>query len=319
MFKQLFLKQKQLLDVFFDQIELSACEALVHKIEQCSGIVFLTGVGKSGLIAQKIAATLSSTGTRALYLSPLDALHGDLGMLTSSDLLLLLSKSGETTELLNLLPAVHAKKTCTISLCSNRASRLVKHSDLHVILPCEQELCPFDLAPTTSTEVQLIFGDALAIALMGKKRISLEQYAENHPSGQIGSRSSLKVVDVMLSQEHMPICFQEELLEKTLVSFTSKRCGCLIVIDKNKRLKGIFTDGDLRRALQEKGDRVLQQSMGQLMTAVPKTIDVYALAWDALKLMETDRLHPVTVLPVIDKKAEVVGIVKMHDLIQAGL
>lgn len=319
MLKDLLVKQKQHLDFFFEKIESSACEALVEEILACEGVLFLTGVGKSGFIAQKIAATMLSTGTKAFFLPPIDALHGDLGMVSKKDWVLILSKSGETEELLQLLPFIRNKGAKIAVITSNFQSRLAKGADRTLLLPCENELCPFDLAPTTSTVIQLLFGDLLAVALMERRGFSLDAFAENHPGGRIGRRSSMRVKDLMLAHENTPLCHSENRLEEALIDFTNKRCGCLIVVDQKGALKGIFTDGDLRRALQAKGEKVLQEQVGTLMTPSPKAIDAEALAWDALKLMESDPKHPVMVLPVLSEQNEVIGIIKMHDLIQAGL
>ncbi len=231
---------------------------------------------------------------------------------------MILSKSGETEELLELLPFIRNKGAQIVAIISDGNSRLAKGADFSLVLPCESELCPFDLAPTISTEVQLLFGDVLTIGLMETKGFSLNQYAENHTGGHIGRRSSLLVRDLMLDKERTPICLSEDRLEEVLVDFSDKRCGCLIVIDEKRSLKGIFTDGDLRRALQKKGEKVLKESIGSLMTSAPKSIESKELAWDAMQLMESDQKHPVMVLPVVEKE-EVVGIIKMHDLIQAGL
>lgn len=318
MLKELFAKQKESLETFFSEIEVSPCERLVEEVLTCKGVVFFTGIGKSGFIAQKIASTMMSTGTKASFLSPIDALHGDLGMISKLDLAVILSKSGETDELLELLPFVRSRGARLVAITSNPQSRLAKGVDFSIALPCPSELCPFDLAPTISTEVQLLFGDVLTVAVMRAKGFTLDQYAANHPGGRIGRRASLKVRQMMLDKERTPLCFAEDRLQEVLVDFSNKRCGCLIVIDEQKRLRGIFTDGDLRRALQAKGEKVLQEKIGNLMTRTPKAIDADALAWDAMKLMEADQNHPIMVLPVLEK-SEVVGIIKMHDLIQAGV
>lgn len=318
MLKELFAKQKESLETFFSEIEVGPCERLVEEVLTCKGVVFFTGIGKSGFIAQKIASTMMSTGTKASFLSPIDALHGDLGMISKLDLAVILSKSGETDELLELLPFVRSRGARLVAITSNPQSRLAKGVDFSIALPCPSELCPFDLAPTISTEVQLLFGDVLTIAVMRAKGFTLDQYAANHPGGRIGRRASLKVRQMMLDKDRTPLCFAEERLQEVLVDFSNKRCGCLIVIDEQKRLRGIFTDGDLRRALQAKGEKVLQEKIGNLMTRTPKSIDADALAWDAMKLMEADQNHPIMVLPVLEK-SEVVGIIKMHDLIQAGV
>lgn len=313
-------RQKQHLDYYFTHFDSSSCLKVIQQIRKMEGVLYFTGVGKSGFISQKVAATLLSTGTKAFFLPPIDALHGDLGMVSKNDYVFILSKSGETEELLQLLPFIRNKGAKIIAITSCDASRLAKGAHEVILLPCENELCPFDLAPTTSTEIQLLFGDLFAMALMAINGFSLDQYAENHPAGQIGRRSLMRVSDLMLDKEKTPLCFPKDSLENVLIDFTNKRCGCLIVIDEERGgLKGIFTDGDLRRALQAKGERILKEKVGRLMTSSPKAISVKALAWDALKLMESDPNHPVMVLPVLDEEKRVIGIIKMHDLVQAGL
>ncbi|NGX55721.1 MAG: Arabinose 5-phosphate isomerase KpsF, partial [Chlamydiae bacterium] len=188
MFQKLLAKQKQHLDYYFSHFDEKQCQKIFEQIMRCTGILFFTGVGKSGFIAQKIAATMMSAGTKALFLSPIDALHGDLGMISNQDTVICLSKSGESEELLRLLPALRNKGASIIAITSNRASTLVQGADLSFELPCESEFCPYDLAPTTSTEIQLLFGDLLAIALMEAKGVTLDSFAENHPGGRIGRR-----------------------------------------------------------------------------------------------------------------------------------
>lgn len=319
MLKDLFQKQRSYLNAFYEKLDLKQCEIFCNEMKNCEGVLFFTGIGKSGFVAQKIAGTMMSTGTKSLYLPPIDALHGDIGMVSGKDCLIVLSKSGETEELLHLLPSIRNKGAKIFVITSTRSSQLVKAADFFIELPCVSELCPFDLAPTISTEVQLLFGDVLAIFLMQKKGFSLEKYAENHPAGMIGKRASIKVRDLMLDSNKSPFCSPEDTLEKVLVDFSNKRCGCLVVIDNERRLKGIFTDGDLRRALQAKGEKVLKESLGKLMTPSPKSINADSPAWEAMKLMEADQKHPVMVLPVLEKEDRVVGLIKMHDIIQAGL
>lgn len=315
----LFQQQKELINNFYDAIDLNQCNKIFEKILHCQGVSFFTGIGKSGYIAQKIAATMMSTGTKSFFLSPIDALHGDLGMVSEKDIVIIFSKSGDTDELLHLLPPLRNKGIEIICITSHSHSRLAKGCDLACVLPCERELCPYDLAPTISTEIQLLFGDVLAVALMKAKGISIEQYANNHPAGNLGKKMTLKVKDLMLPEEKTPVCFEEDQLVEVISSFSEKRCGCLIVIDDQKRLKGIFTDGDLRRALQAKGDKVLREAIGKLMTKTPKVIAADSLAWEAMKLMESDQKNPVMVLPVVHPEDKVIGIIKMHDIIQAGL
>jgi arabinose-5-phosphate isomerase len=319
MLQELFKRQKSAIDHFFSSLDLKHCENIFNVLLACEGVIFFTGIGKSGYIAQKIAATMMSTGTKSLFLSPINALHGDLGMVSSKDLLIIFSKSGETEELLQLLPSIRNKAAKIIAITSNPQSRLVKSSDFFLELPCSVELCPFDLAPTTSAEIQLLFGDVIAVALMQAKGFTLNAFAENHPAGRIGRRATIKVKDLMLDVQKTPLCFPKDYLKDVLLDFSNKRCGCLVVIDENKSLKGIFTDGDLRRALQEKGEDVLRQSLKDIMTPSPRFIEANALAWEAMKLMEADQNHPIMVLPVLNQEKKIVGLIKMHDIIQAGL
>lgn len=320
MIQHLLTRQQRHLEYFYKHLDRQAFEHLFEQLTVFAGTLFFSGIGKSGFIAQKIAATMMSTGTRAFFLSPLDALHGDLGMLASQDIVMLLSKSGETRELLELMVALRTRQVTTVAVSSAPQSRLIKESDLFLILPCEEELCPFDLAPTTSAEIQLLFGDVLTIALMQSRSFTLDQYAANHPSGQIGRRATLKVRDLMLDHTRTPFCTPDDRLQDVLLEFTEKQCGCLLVVNAQKQLQGIFTDGDLRRALQIQGELVLQQKLELLMTNRVRSIHADALAWDAICLMEGDRTQPIMVLPVLDREqGKVVGILKMHDLIQAGI
>jgi len=319
MLTELLKKARSHLDAFFDQIDVASLTQIFEIFLGCKGVLFFTGVGKSGLVAQKIAATMTSTGTKALALSPTDALHGDIGIVSKEDVFVILSKSGETEELLQMLPFVRNKGAKLVAVISQEGSRLAKGCDLNIVLPFEKELCPFDLAPTTSTTTQLIFGDILAIALMRAKEFSLNEYASNHPGGQIGRRSTIKVSDLMVKGAELPIASPDKKLEEVLSDFSGKRCGCLIVVDQEKKLQGIFTDGDLRRSLQKHGGQVLSQPLSSLMTSEPRSVASHDLAWDALRLMETDQKRPITVLPVLDADSRVVGLIKMHDLIQSGV
>lgn len=319
-FKSLLTKQQEQLTYFFHHLDCDATEKIFEKLSECCGTLFFTGVGKSGFIAKKIAATLQSTGTKALFLSPIDALHGDLGIVDSKDSIIFLSKSGETQELLDLIPPLRAKGCLMMTFCSNPQSRLAQSVAHHLELPCLGELCPFDLAPTTSSELQLLIGDLLTVYLMDKKRFSLDQYALNHPNGQIGKRAHYKVHDLMVKNERVPVCLPTQSLAEVLADFTEKSCGCMVVVDEGQKLAGIFTDGDLRRALQKSGPSVLKEKIENLMTKTPRYITQKDSAWSAIQLMEANQKQPIMVLPVLDEeKQKVVGILKMHDLIQAGL
>lgn len=293
-------------------------ERVFDTIFACRGMVFLSGVGKSGFIAQKIAATLVSTGTRAAFLSPVSALHGDIGIVSSQDIFLALSKSGETEELLSLIPYIRKRGAISIGVVSNRSSRLSSASDLVVQIPIAKEICPHDLAPTVSTTAQLIFGDCLAIALAQAKQFSVSDFASNHPAGFLGRKITLKVSDLMLKADAVPLCRPQDRLIDILPELTGKRCGCILVVDSQNQLKGIFTDGDLRRAIHGRGENVLQAEMEVLMVRSPRIVDPDQFAVAALRQMEEDLSRLITVLPVL-RNGAVVGLLRMHDILQSGL
>lgn len=319
MLKELLIQEKQSLDYFFDHINLEQADKLVDLILASKGVVVFTGVGKSGLVAEKIAVTMASTGSKAFYLSPTNALHGDMGMVDEHDIFIVISKSGESDELLTLIPAIRNKKAKIIGVMSNENSRLARAVDMAIVLPLNKELCPFNLVPTISTTIQMIFGDLLAIAIMSKKNFSLDQYALNHPAGRIGKRITLRVKDLMLQASDLPLCSPKVTLQEVLVELSNKKCGCIMITNEQRQLKGIFTDGDLRRALQNHGPQALEKSMDELMVNSAKHVSPDILAWDAMKLMEEDQKKPITVLPVILEDQTIVGLIKMHDIVQSGL
>jgi arabinose-5-phosphate isomerase len=318
MLKELLDLKQQYLTHFFEELDLEASNRILETLLACKGKIFLTGVGKSGLIAKKIAVTMTSTGTHALYLSPTDAMHGDLGILTSQDLFIFLSKSGESDELLNLVPHIRNKGAKLIAVVSDPKSRLAHLCHQSITLPLKNELCPFGLAPTTSTSIQMIFGDLLAVALMRKKKFTIDEYALNHPAGRIGKRITVKVQDLMLTGDLLPTCRGEDTLMSTLVILSNKRCGCILIVDGESNLKGIFTDGDLRRALQKNGAVALESKIEQLMTRSPKSIGPDELAWEALKKMEAHPSNEITVLPVVEN-GTLLGLIRLHDIVQAGI
>lgn len=318
MIKSFFEEQRKYLNYFFDQLDLAKAEEILEKFAACQGSLVFTGVGKSGIIAQKLATTFISTGTKAFYMPPMNALHGDLGILNERDLFVVLSKSGETEEILKLLPYVRKKKAQIVSFISNPHSKLAKESDLWVCLPLLRELCPFDLAPTTSTTLQLIFGDVVAVAMMRKKNFSLDEYASNHPAGAIGKKITVQVNELMLKDDAIPVCKPQDRLIDVLCELSEKRCGCLLIVDEKKNLKGIFTDGDLRRAIQTRGGKALEDRLEELMTKAPLSITKEHLAIDAMKKMEANPARLITVLPVLDNM-KVIGLIRMHDILQAGL
>lgn len=319
MLQELFDQSHQYLDTFFKNLDMQSMEEVFDLLKNCTGMIVLTGVGKSGLVAKKIAASMTSTNTRALYLSPINALHGDLGVVTDRDVFIFLSKSGESEELLTLIPSLRNKGVKLIAIVSNLNSRLAKACDKAVYLPVEKELCPFNMAPTISSTVQLIFGDVMTIGLMRANHFTLEQYGLNHPAGRIGKRITVKVRDLMIVGEKIPRCKGQDKLLEILVELSNKRCGCVLVIDETQKLLGIFTDGDLRRALQKLGSKVLDERVETVMTKKPRTTSPEALASEALKVMENGLTNEVTVLPVIDEERRVVGLIKLHDIIQTGI
>ena len=316
---ELFQKERSYLNHFMDNLDLEAVDRVLQELLDCKGIIFLTGVGKSGLVAKKIAVSMTSTGTRALYLSPTNALHGDIGILKKGDVFVALSKSGESDELLNLIPFVRNQGVKVVSIIHTQKSRLAKASDIVLYIAPERELCPFDMAPTTSTTIQGIVGDVLAIALMRMKNISVDDFVKSHPAGRLGKRATVLVKDLMIKGNGVPIRKSIDKLVDSLVELSNKQCGCVIVVDDDHRMLGIFTDGDLRRALQKLGVDALDSSLDLLMTKSPRSIGPDMLAYAAMKEMESNQKSPVMVLPVLDEEQKVVGIIKMHDLIQAGV
>jgi arabinose-5-phosphate isomerase len=318
MLPELLKEQRRYIDHYFDHLDLSEVDKVVQECLKTKGLIIFTGVGKSGIIAEKIAMTMISTGTKALYLPPTNFLHGDIGILSENDLFVLISRSGETEELLNLVPFAKKRGTRLLAIVSNPQGRLAKHCDLAITLPFEKELCPFDLAPTTSTTVQLLFGDLLAVAMMRFKGFDLSAYALNHPSGAIGKKMSVTVDELMFKDDHLPIATLDVHLAEVLAELSDKKLGALLIIDEQKNFLGIFTDGDLRRALQNQGPGVLEKPMRELMTVNALTIGKGKLAWEALKIMQKDPKKFVMVLPVVEE-GKAVGILRMHDIVQAGI
>lgn len=318
MLKDLFEEYQRNLNYFFNQIEADKAEKIFELFLNCSGTFIFTGVGKSGIIAEKLAMTMTSTGTKALYLPPMNALHGDIGIVTEKDVLICISKSGQSEELLSLIPFARKRGAKTVAWVSNPHSKLLSACDLGINLPLNKELCPFDLAPTTSTAIQLIFGDVLSVALMKAKEFSLDEYALNHPAGSIGKKITLTVEDLMLDGGGLPTCKPTDRLRDTLVTLTNKKCGCLLVVDENHHLLGIFTDGDLRRSLQKEPALMLEKTMKELMTPSCIVTQKGKKALEALKLMQKDSKKWVNVMPVTDKE-RLVGLIRMHDLVQAGI
>ncbi len=289
----------------------AACRALLA----CAGRVIVTGMGKSGHIAGKIAATLASTGTPAFFLHPAEAGHGDLGMITRSDLLLALSNSGETAEILVLLPQLKRLGVPLIALTGRTDSTLAQAADITLDASVDQEACPHNLAPTTSTTAALALGDALAVAVLEARGFSAEDFARRHPGGALGRRLLLHVESIMRTGEAVPRVTPDTLLAAGLVEMSAKGLGLTAVVDAGQRVLGVFTDGDLRRALDRRTD-VHATTMRQAMTAGARTIGPRELAAAAALLMET---HRVTALLVVDDAQRLIGALNVHDLMRAGV
>jgi arabinose-5-phosphate isomerase len=290
-------------------------EQAVEAIYQLKGRVILTGIGKSGIVARKIVATLNSTGTPSLFLHPVEAMHGDLGMVTSKDIVLAISNSGETGELAVILPSLRQMGTKLIAFTGNRESTLAKQSDLVIDVGVEKEACPLGLAPTTSTTAALAMGDALAVALIKRRQFNHKDFQRFHPGGSLGERLSVKVSEVMLTDEQIPIVYPEQTLQEAIQEMDVKDLGVTLVVDgPGQVLAGIITDGDLRRLIKRMTsfEKIL---VGQVMTPNPKSISPEILALEALEMMER---YLITVLPIVDSQRRVKGILHLHDLLGKG-
>ncbi|MGA2669154.1 MAG: KpsF/GutQ family sugar-phosphate isomerase [Ignavibacteria bacterium] len=287
----------------------------VEIISKCKGRVIVTGIGKSGIIAQKIVATLNSTGTPAVFLHSADSIHGDMGMIREGDVVICISKSGDSTELVQLLTAIKNFNVKIISLVGDVDSQLNELSDIVIDASVKQEACPFNLAPTTSTTVALVLGDALAIALLKKKDFTKDEFAMLHPGGVLGKKLLLRVNDLMVRNSGIPVVKENTPFKDIVFEISSKRLGCTCVVDAKNKLKGIITDGDLRRLLQNHHD-FSHISAKDVMNKNPKTINENMLGETALELMEK---YAITQLIIIDKKKVPIGVVHLHDLVKAGL
>lgn len=287
----------------------------VETIYNSKGRVVLTGVGKSGLIARKIVATLNSTGTAAIYLHPTDALHGDLGMVRKDDVAIIISKSGATEELVKLIPMLKRMEIKLIAMSGNKTSSFNRDCDIVLDISVKEEACPLDLSPTSSTTATLVMGDALAVALLEKRDFSVEKFALLHPGGSLGKRLSLKIDEIMIKNEHVPIVAEDAPMKDIIIEMTGKRLGMTCVVDTNGVLSGIITDGDLRRLL-EKTMEIKELKAKDIMTGNPKVTGKDYLASFALQTMET---YKITSLVVVDDEKKPEGIVHLHDLVNLGL
>ena len=288
----------------------AACRAILAS----RGRVACTGMGKSGHVARKIAATLASTGTPAFYVHPGEAAHGDLGMVTDADIVLALSYSGESDELLTLLPALKRQGNAIIAMTGREASSLAREADIHLDISVPAEACPLALAPTSSTTASLAMGDALAVALLEARGFTAEDFARSHPAGALGRRLLLHITDVMHAGDDVPRIGPEASISEALVEMSRKRLGMTAIVDGDGRLLGLYTDGDLRRSLDDEAVDLRATRIDAVMTRAPRTIGADALAAEAAQMMET---HKINALLVLDAQQRVVGALNIHDLLRA--
>jgi arabinose-5-phosphate isomerase len=299
-----------------ERLEKEAVEKALKILAECESKIIVTGVGKSGVIAQKISQTMTSTGTVAVFLHPSDALHGSLGVITNGDCLIALSNSGETDEILMLLPTLKNRGIKIISIIGNVNSTLARNSDVVLDASVDKEACPLNLAPTTSTTVALSIGDALAMTLMEAKGLTEKDFAENHPAGRLGKRLTLKVSSLMHDSPN--ISADANWLE-VVKAISKYSLGAVNVVDATEKLIGIITDGDLRRTIEKTSpENFAELNASQMMTAEPITATSEMLAFDALKLME-NRTSQISVLPVVDANGLCVGLLRLHDIVRSGL
>jgi arabinose-5-phosphate isomerase len=298
------------------RIDRQCIEKAVSYLIECEGKVIVLGVGKSGVIAQKIAQTLTSTGTVAVFVNPSDALHGGIGVVTADDVLIVLSNSGETDEILLILPALKAKGNTIISIVGNVDSALARQSDIVLDASVDKEACPLNLAPTASTTVALAIGDALAMTVMAAKNLTAEDFAVNHPAGRLGKRLTLKVSSLMHESPNIEPGANWLVVVKAISKYT---LGAVNVVDSESKLIGIVTDGDLRRTIEKTVPEMLSTlNAEQMMTKNPTVATPEMLAFDALGLME-NRPAQISVLPVVDEQGVCLGLIRLHDIVRSGL
>lgn len=291
-------------------------ERAAEILNQCRGRVIVTGMGKSGLVGKKIAATLASTGTPAFFLHPAEACHGDLGTVTGEDVILAISNSGETEEIIGLIPYLKRFDVKLISMTGKGVSALSRASDVTLDIGVREEACPMGIVPTASTTAALAMGDALAVALLTMKGFKEEDFAAFHPRGSLGKKLLIRVSDLMHSGEGVPRVRPETPMTETVIEMSSKRLGVTTVVDEGGRLEGIITDGDLRRGIEKWSGRFFKMRAGEVMIKDPKTIQADALAAKALAVMER---HSITSLVVPDGDGRLTGIIHLHDILKQGI
>jgi arabinose-5-phosphate isomerase len=309
------------------RIEAGAIEGLIERLNSSfqdaidiiyssKGKVVVTGMGKSGLIGKKIASTLASTGTPAFFMHPAEASHGDLGMVSSEDVVIAISNSGETDELVNLVPFLKRFDVRLIAMTGQMNSTLSKAADVGLDVAVKEEACPLGIVPTASTTASLAMGDAIAVALLTKRGFKEEDFASFHPSGSLGKKLFIKVRDLMHTGEALPLIPLEESMTGAVMEISSKRLGIAIVADKDKRIAGIITDGDVRRGIEKWGKALFDMKAHEVMSKNPKTITAEELAAKALSAMEK---YSITVLVVPDEMGRAEGIIHLHDILKKGI
>ena len=291
-------------------------ENLCKEILKIKGKLILMGIGKSGHIAQKISATLSSTGTSSFFIHPTEAAHGDLGMISKQDAILILSNSGETKEIIEILSALKRSTVNIFTLTNNNQSSIARAGKVNLVINADEEACPLDLAPTSSTTIALVFGDALAIALLEARGFNKDDFAKSHPAGQLGKKLTILVQDLAVMNEKAPIVNQSTSLKEALMVVTEKKLGVTLVSNENK-VVGIFTDGDLRRCLNDEVD-LKNTPIKDVMTTNFISIKSNALAIDAAEIMEKNKIFSLVVNPTISKSKSI-GVITMHQLLEAGI
>lgn len=294
-----------------DESFVAACQLIID----CRGRIVVLGMGKSGHIAGKIAATLASTGTPAFFVHPGEASHGDLGMITQDDVVLLLSNSGETDEVKQILPILKRLGVGLIAITGKVGSTLANHADIHLNVTVDTEACPLGLAPTSSTTAALVMGDALAVSLLESRGFTAEDFARSHPAGQLGKRLLVHVQDIMHSGDDMPVVGQQASVSETIVEMTNKRLGMVAITDAEMKVLGVFTDGDLRRIMAQELDPH-KTAIGDVMTVNGKTIQAQALAAEAVKMLQQYKIQG---LLVVDDDRQLQGVLNFNDLLQAGV
>lgn len=307
------IESQAIIDLINDLDELSFNKA-VNAILNCKGKTAVIGVGKSGHIANKIASTLSSTGTPAFFIHPAEAAHGDLGMISNNDITLFLSNSGESKEILNLIPSLKRKNIIIITITGNKNSNIASLSDINLFYNIKKEACPLGLAPTTSSTVSLALGDALAICLLDAKKFTKNDFALIHPAGNLGRKLLLTVNDIMHQGNNLPVTTQEDSLKNSIIAISEKRLGFIAIINDHNNPIGIFTDGDLRRLFQKYNN--YNMKMKEIMNKNPICIESKKLVTDALNIMKNKKINA---LLVVNSNNKLIGGLNMHDIISCGI